>query len=147
MSRLKTVASRSFDDLLATAPAALDADSEMRRQIQAGLSPRLYALIGVVVTGLLGCEGFAEALRGPLDKELAAQLVRDWTNATLGAEEKAILAYAQKGTLNEAAVRRSDVDALRAAGFSDCDILSVATAVAYHNYAIRLAAAFDVLPR
>lgn len=137
MSRLKTVATRSLDDLLAAAPGALDADNKMRNQIHAGLSPRLYALIGVTVAGLLGCERFAEALRGPLDQ----------TKTTLGVQEKAVLAYVEKGTLDEAAVRRSDVDALRAAGFSDRDVLTVATAVAYHNYAIRLAVAFDVLPR
>jgi uncharacterized protein YciW len=43
-------------------------------------------------------------------------------------------------------VRRRDVDALRVAGFSDKDVLLIATTVAYHNYAIRMAAAFDVLP-
>jgi uncharacterized protein YciW len=44
-------------------------------------------------------------------------------------------------------VRRRDVDELRDAGLRDKDILLIATAIAYHNYAIRMAAAFDVLPR
>ncbi len=35
---------------------------------------------------------------------------------------------------------------LRAAGLSDREVLLIATAIAYHNYAIRMAAAFDVLP-
>jgi hypothetical protein len=34
MSRLRTVFSKSFDDLLSAAPGALQADIEMRRQIQ-----------------------------------------------------------------------------------------------------------------
>ena len=57
-----------------------------------------------------------------------------------------MLAYAEKGTLDEASVRRGDVDALRAQGFDDKDVLVIATAVAYHNYAVRMAAAFDVSP-
>ena len=41
----------------------------------------------------------------------------------------------------------ADIEALRDAGFSDKDVLLFATAIAYHNiYAIRMAAAFDVLP-
>jgi len=40
----------------------------------------------------------------------------------------------------------TDIEALPDAGFSDKDVLLFATAIAYHNYAIRMAAAFDVLP-
>ncbi len=58
-----------------------------------------------------------------------------------------MLAYAEKGTLDEAAVRRKDVEDLRAAGLGDKEILLIATAIAYHNYAVRMAAAFDVEPR
>jgi uncharacterized protein YciW len=36
---------------------------------------------------------------------------------------------------------------LRQVGLTDGDILLIATAIAYHNYSIRMAAAFDVLPR
>jgi uncharacterized protein YciW len=43
-------------------------------------------------------------------------------------------------------VRRRHVDALRAAGISDKEVLLIATAIAYHNYAIRMAATFDVRP-
>jgi uncharacterized protein YciW len=57
-----------------------------------------------------------------------------------------VLEYAEKGTMDEASVRRRDVDALRAAGLGDKDVLLIATAIAYHNYAIRMAAAFGVLP-
>lgn len=147
MSRLKSVASQSFDDLLAAAPGALEADNEMRRQIQAGLPPRLYSLIAVAVAGLLGFERFAEALRGSLAGSLASQIAKDWSKAALSETEKAVLAFTEKGTLNEAAVRRADVETLRLAGLSDREVLSVATAVAYHNYSIRIAAAFDVVPR
>ncbi|MDH3445014.1 MAG: hypothetical protein OEN50_13875 [Deltaproteobacteria bacterium] len=147
MSRLSMVQGTGLDDLLSGAPGALDADNEMRGQIRQQLSPRLYALIGVVVAGCLGCEQFVENLRGPLDGFAAVQIAKDWRNAALAEAERAALAYAEKGTLEEGSVRRADVEALRTAGFDDKDILVIATAIAYHNYSIRMAAVFAVTPR
>ena len=133
--------------LLGAAPGAFNADTAMRRLLIEQSTPRLYSLFGVTIAGLLGCERFVEALRGPLDPSFAAQAARDWRALTLTAAETAVLAYAEKGTLDEAAVRRKDVEDLRAAGLGDKEILLIATAIAYHNYAVRMAAAFDVEPR
>jgi alkylhydroperoxidase family enzyme len=147
MSRLRMAPGESFDELLSAAPDALEADTAMRRLLIEQLTPRLYSLIGVVVTGCLRCEGLVEALRGPLDQAFATQAASDWRALALTAAEKAALAYAEKGTTDEASVRRRDVDALREGGFSDKDVLLIATAIAYHNYSIRMAAAFNVTPR
>jgi alkylhydroperoxidase family enzyme len=136
-----------LEDLLAAAPGALAADSEMRRQLTEGLTPRLYSLIAVAVAGMLGCERFVDDLRGPLEKSVAFQAAEDWTKLPLTEAEKAVLSYTEKGTLDEASVRKSDADVLRRAGLADKDILMIATAIAYHNYSIRMAAAFDVTPR
>ena|SRR3990172_2506974 len=147
MSRLRIVAGKRVEDLLNAAPGALEADTAMRRLLIEQLTPRLYSLIGVVVAGCLRCERFVEALRGPLDQSFAAQVARDWCSLTLTAAEKAVLEYAETGTIDESSVRRRDVDALRAAGLGDKEVLLIATAIAYHNYAIRMAAAFAVAPR
>jgi alkylhydroperoxidase family enzyme len=147
MTRLRTVPGNSFDDLLAAAPGALEADNEMRRQIQEGINARWYSLIGVAVAGLLGCQRFVEHLRGPLESALASRIAQDWTKVSLNDAEKAILSYAEKGTIDEASVRRRDVEVLRQAGLGDKEILLIAAAIAYHNYSIRMAAAFDVIPR
>jgi uncharacterized protein YciW len=141
------VAGTKIEELLRAAPGALEADSAMRLLLIEQLTPRLFSLIGVVVAGCLRCEHFIETLRGPLDRAFAAGAARDWRALDLTAADKAVLDYAEKGTMDEASVRRRDVDALRAAGHSDKDVLLIATAIAYHNYAIRMAAAFDVLPR
>jgi alkylhydroperoxidase family enzyme len=146
MSRLRVAPGKSLDELLRAAPGALEADTAMRRLLIEHLTPRLYSLIGVVVAGCLRCEGLIEALRGPLDQAFATHAASDWRVLTLTPAEKAVLAYAEKGTIDEASVRRRDVDALREAGFSDKDVLLIATAIAYHNYSIRMAAAFDVTP-
>jgi alkylhydroperoxidase family enzyme len=146
MSRLRIVAGTKIKDLLRAAPGALAADSAMRLLLIEKLTPRLFSLIGVVAAGCLRCEHFVESLRGPLDQAFAAGAARDWRVLDLTAAEKAVLEYAEKGTMDEASVRRRDVDALRAAGLGDKEVLLIATAIAYHNYTIRMAAAFDVLP-
>jgi alkylhydroperoxidase family enzyme len=146
MSRLQTVAGTRIEDLLSAAPGAIEADSAMRTLLIEQLTPRRFSLIGVVVAGCLRCEQFVEALRGPLERAIAVQAARDWRALGLTEAEKAVLDYTQKGTMDEASVRRRDVGALRAAGLSDKEVLLIATAIAYHNYAIRMAAAFDVLP-
>ena len=147
MSRLRVVSGKRIEDLLAAAPRALEADTAMRRLLVEQLTPRMYSLIGLVVAGCLRCAHFVDGLRGPLDQAFAAQASSDWRALALTATEEAVLAYAEKGTIDEAAVRNRDVEDLRAAGLSDRDILLVATTVAYHNYSIRMAAAFDVIPR
>ena len=147
MSRLHMVSGNSIEDLLGAAPGAVEADSAMRRLLVDKLTPRLFSLIGVVVAGRLRCANFVEALRGPLNQNFAEQAAADWRSLDLTAAERAILEYAEKGTIDEAAVRSRDVDGLRATGVGDKEVLLIATAVAYHNYAIRMAAAFGVLPR
>jgi uncharacterized peroxidase-related enzyme len=50
-----------------------------------------------------------------------------------------MLRYAEKLTRQPATVEESDVIRLRAAGFSDTDILHIAEVVAYFAYANRVA--------
>jgi len=65
--------------------------------------------------------------------------VADWRTADLGARRDAILNYAEKLSLRPAEVGREDVDALRAVGLEDADVLALAEVVAYYAYANRLA--------
>jgi alkylhydroperoxidase family enzyme len=50
-----------------------------------------------------------------------------------------MLQYVEKLTLTPRDMARSDVDALRAAGFTDRDILDIATVAAYYAYVNRIA--------
>ena len=50
-----------------------------------------------------------------------------------------MLRYAHKLTATPAAMQRRDVDALRAAGFADEDVLALCEVVAYYAYANRIA--------
>ena len=50
-----------------------------------------------------------------------------------------MLAYAAKLTRTPGAMARADVEALRAAGFSDADVLGIAQVVGYFAYVNRIA--------
>ena len=50
-----------------------------------------------------------------------------------------MLAYAEKLTRTPARVTRGDVEALRAAGLSDTDVLQLAEVVGYYAYVNRIA--------
>ena len=50
-----------------------------------------------------------------------------------------MLAYVDKLTRSPGAVERADADALRAAGFSDRDILHIVEVAAYYAYVNRIA--------
>ena len=62
-------------------------------------------------------------MRGSLEEAFAFQAARDWRALGLTEAEKAVLDYAAKGTVDEASVRKPDVDELRKAGLSDRDVL------------------------
>lgn len=50
-----------------------------------------------------------------------------------------MLTYADKLTRTPAAMQRADVEALRAVGFADADILAIAEVTAYYAYVNRIA--------
>lgn len=101
-------------------------------------------IVGVVVSRINGCdycrEHHAAGLERllPADRKRAADEVRrgDW--ASLNGRELAMAAYADKLTREPGAMERGDVDALRAAGLSDREVLDVAQACAYFAYANRI---------
>jgi uncharacterized peroxidase-related enzyme len=73
------------------------------------------------------------------DDALADRIEADYRNAGLEARRMAMLEYAVKLTTTPAEMRRDDVEALRAADFSDGDILAIAEVVSYYAYVNRIA--------
>jgi uncharacterized peroxidase-related enzyme len=74
------------------------------------------------------------------DDVLLAQVESDWRTASLLSESRrAMLTYAVKLTLTPGQMIQSDVEGLKAAGFSDRDILDIAEVTAYYAYANRIA--------
>lgn len=73
------------------------------------------------------------------DEALAGDIEADFEAADISEKRKAMLRYAVKLTVAPASVTADDVEILRAAGFSDIDILHIAEVVAYYAYANRIA--------
>jgi uncharacterized peroxidase-related enzyme len=85
-------------------------------------------------------ESHSEFLRRvALDEELAAALRRDYREARISDQDRAMLDYAVKVTLSPARVTSTDVDRLRKAGFSDQAILQINLIASWFNYVNRVA--------
>ena len=103
-------------------------------------------VLGVYTSLLNRCEYCVEhhyqGIRRILDDESRCSQIRqslmadDWT-AAFEVSECAALAYARKLTTQPAEVSEHDVDALRASGWSDGEILEINQVIAYFNYANR----------
>ncbi len=78
------------------------------------------------------------------EKELAAQLERDYTKANLSDADRAMLDFVVKLTLTPYKHTREDVEKLRAVGFDDTGILQITLIAAYFNYINRVADALGV---
>ena len=75
-----------------------------------------------------------------------AAIEADWRTAALSPKRLAMLRYAVKLTLTPAEMNKADTEALRAAGFSDRDILDIVEVVGYYAYANRIADGLGVEP-
>ena len=73
------------------------------------------------------------------DDALLARIESDWNTAGLSEQRVAMLGFAVKITRQPGAMERRDVDALRAAGFTDRDVLDIVEVTAYYAYANRIA--------
>ncbi len=73
------------------------------------------------------------------DDELLARLEADHDSEGLGPRRRALLRYALKLTRTPDAMEPGDVEALRAVGYADADVLGIAEVVAYFAYVNRIA--------
>jgi uncharacterized protein YciW len=62
----------------------------------------------------------------------------DWRKAKLTDAEKAMLEYAEKLTIAPSSMTEDDIEGLRAAGWSDRDILDIVHVCAYFNFRVRI---------
>lgn len=79
-----------------------------------------------------------------MDENLAERLQRDPVGPGLEERWRALLAYAVRLTAAPARCTRADVDALRAAGLRDEEIVDGVQVAAYFNYINRIADALGV---
>ncbi len=78
--------------------------------------------------------------------ELAENVKRDYRRARLSPRQRALCEFAEKVTRTPAGTRCADLDALRAHGLSDRDILDAVEVISYFNYINRVADALGIDP-
>ncbi len=69
----------------------------------------------------------------------------DWHTADLDEKRQAMLTYAEKLTRFPGAMEKADIDAMRAVGFSDTDVLHITEVAAYYAYANRIADGLGII--
>ena len=75
---------------------------------------------------------------------MTEHLKHDWRQADLSEPDQALLDWAEKVTVKISEVGQANVDALRAAGFSDDAISDAAQVIAFFNYINRIAESLGV---
>jgi uncharacterized peroxidase-related enzyme len=103
---------------------------------------RAVALLTSVLNGCLFCTvGHTEKLTAAGYGDLAQKIKKDPEGVLTGDPKKdAAISYARKLVTDPRHVVEQDVTALRAAGFSDLDILDINNITAYYCYINRVAA-------
>ena len=79
-----------------------------------------------------------------MDKALVEALQKDYTTAPISAQDRMMLDYVVKLTKDATKVQKSDIEALRAAGFDDRGILQITLIASWFNYINRVADALGV---
>lgn len=77
------------------------------------------------------------------NNDLVAQIKRDWRSAPLAESDRAMLAYAEKLTVNPSGLTLSDLNSLRA-HFSEEQAFDIVVIACLFNFIDRVADAFGV---
>lgn len=127
-------------------PAALQAHWELYKSIltyEDGLQRITKERIGVLISEHNGCDyckrHHGEALR-QLDEDTETRLALEEGRIPVGLpdEEKFLLRWALRVSAKPELASETDIEELRAIGFSDREILDVALTVSYFNFITRL---------
>jgi uncharacterized peroxidase-related enzyme len=116
-----------------------------------GLSKLEREMIAVVVSSCNRCyyclTAHGAAVRTLSDDPVLGELmVMNWRAARLSLRERAMLAFAEKLTVEPWAVEERDRATLRQSGFSDRDVWDIAAVVGFFNMTNRVASATDMRP-
>jgi uncharacterized peroxidase-related enzyme len=116
-----------------------------------GLSKTQREMIAVVISAESHCPycvaAHAAALRlRTKDDALAERLAVNYRHVELDSRDRAMLDFAVKLTKTPDECGRSDLERLRAVGYTDEDILHIVEVTAIFNYNVRLAGATGLFP-
>jgi uncharacterized peroxidase-related enzyme len=141
-------------NLLAFRPKAADYLARLSHEIMhenAPMSVGLRELIAAYTSSLNGCEfcmkaHVAVAAHLYKDEELVWSVVRDLERSALPEQDKAILRFVHKVTLESGSIDESDIATLRSAGWDDTSIYYAIAASALFNFYNRFISANGVKP-
>jgi uncharacterized peroxidase-related enzyme len=102
------------------------------------LGRRREELIHTAVSAMNKCRhctnSHVEKLRKLAGEDIAHQVAQDWRQADLAPDEHIMLEFCEKITLQRQQLGSENIDTLRAAGFSDDQILEIVLHVAYRHF-------------
>ena len=82
------------------------------------------------------------------DRDLVSHLLSDYTGADLAPDDRCMLEFAVRVTLEPASVTRGHLDGLRSVGFGEREILSIVLLICLFNFMNRLATSLGIeVPR
>ncbi|AUH66449.1 peroxidase-related enzyme [Paracoccus zhejiangensis] len=116
-----------------------------------GLSKAERELIVVATSGLNRCQ-YCVVAHGAIlrirakNVHIADQVAVNWRKADLTDRQRAMLAYAEKVTLDAQSITDADHQALEAAGFTPDEIWDIAAIAAFFGMSNRLVNAGDIRP-
>lgn len=116
-----------------------------------GLTKTQREMIAVVVSAEGHCPyctaAHAAALRlRTKDAAFVDRLASNYRHVQLSDQDRTLLDFAVKLTHTPQSCERSDIERLRAVGFTDADVLHIVEVTAIFNYNIRLATATGLFP-
>ena len=132
-------------------PGVMAAWAELQRELKRHLDQRAYSLISLAAALATGssCCALAYGQRllkaGFSSEDLIAVVLGEGTDA-LTTAERCMVELAGKVAAAPASVRREDIDALRAAGFTDPEIFDVVAAAAGRSFFARVPEALGAQP-
>lgn len=76
--------------------------------------------------------------------EQVVDIVRDWRSSKLDEQDKAMLEFVEKMTLNASGMTKRDVEALQRVGISDVDIVNITVTAGMWNFLTRYTDALGI---
>ena len=133
-------------------PAVLAAWNNLLQTIRSNMDLRRYELVTIAAASKLRCS-YCTLAHGTVllrsrffSAEQIEAIVRDFRNAGLDPAEVAMMAFAEKLTLNAYKIVEEDIDRLRVHGFSDTDVADIALAAAARNFVSKFVDAVGAEP-
>ena len=140
-----------FTQLGSLAPEVVHARLVLYRAtegVPSRLTPVQKLLIGYLTSILDAtphCAALARTELCRLSEEVLVRSLDRRDYASLSPRDRALAVYVEKLTLHPGEIARSDIEALRAAGFDDLDILDANNQCAHLNYTNRVANGLGLL--